>query len=48
MSISAEVLIFILVVLFCLIIAVGLVASFLLIIEQLNNQPEDVRDREYH
>lgn len=48
MSISAEVLIFILAVLFCLIIAVGLVASFLLIIEQLNNQPEDVRDREYH
>ena len=39
---------FMLAILFCLIIAVGLVASFLLIIEQLNQEKEDVRDKQYH
>lgn len=48
MSITASILFFFLAILFLLALVVGLVASFLLIIEQLNNQPEDVRDREYH
>jgi hypothetical protein len=48
MSVAGSIFIFMLATLFLLTLAIGLVASFLLIIEQLNNQPEDVRDKQYH